>query len=86
MKCNLITHKRDLASSLCRADNVVVMGHPKCESAWGDAAAQHTEQPEPAWAAAAQLGSALPADVASLQMCSPAGGGCDSCLSLALLF
>lgn len=33
-----------------------------------------------------QLGSALPADVPSLQMCSPAGGGCDSCLSLALLF
>lgn len=84
-------HKRDLASSLCSANSVIVMGHPKYESACGDTAVQHTTQPAPAWAAAARLGSAsrcaLPADVLlSLQMCSPTGGGCVSCLSLVLLF
>lgn len=53
-------HKRDLASSLCSANSVIVMGHPKYESACGDTAVQHTKQPEPAWAAAARL---------CLQMC-----------------
>lgn len=85
IKCNLITHKRDLASSLCSANSVIVMGHPKYESACKDMAVQHTKQSELVWAVMAQLGSAcrcaaLPADVLS------AGDGCDSRLSLILLF
>lgn len=85
--CNPITHKRDLASWLCSANTVIVTGHPKCESACGDMALQHTKEPEPVWAAEARLSLTLSADVLlSLQMCSPTGSGCNSCLSLVLLF
>lgn len=61
MKCNLITHERDLASSLCSADDVIVTGHPKCESAWGDATHR---------AARAGVGCGCSARL-SLQMCPP---------------
>lgn len=44
IKCNLITHKRHLASSLFSTNSVIVMGHPKHESACGNTALQLTKQ------------------------------------------
>lgn len=67
IKCNPITHKRHLASSLFSTNSVIVMGHPKHESACRDC---NSPSSRASVGCRAQLGSpcrcaALPADVLS---------------------
>lgn len=70
IKCNLITHKRRLASSLYSTNSVIVLGHPKHESACRDMALELTKQQS-------QRGLQSSAQL-SLQMCCPAGADWDS--------